>query len=95
MASRKGRMAVYLASVPADWRPQRVWDWPPEFGAAKLQEKNLTPPAAISFARVHNMEQMRANQHERRPIVSWAIVCRHLRPCWRNRQPQGENGGAV
>lgn len=50
----KGKQAVYLVSVPTDWKPQRLWDRPPAFSQGVLHARNLTPRDAIGFARSFN-----------------------------------------
>ena len=78
----KGRQAVYVCSVPPGFKPQRLWDFPAEILSARLHAKNLPMRDALGFARAYNQGQVQALQHEHRPIESWAIVCRHLKPNW-------------
>lgn len=79
----KGRQAVYLVDVPADWKPQRLWDVPPSFSRGELYAKNLKPKEALGFARTHNKNEVQAIQAGR-GTGKWAIVSKHLRPRWRN-----------
>ena len=74
----KGGTAIYIATVPASFRPQRLWDVTPEILTARLHSKNLAMSVALGFARAHNLAQVQALEHGRRPIESWAIVVRHL-----------------
>ncbi len=75
MSSRKGRQAVYLGIVPADWKPCSFWSVPPSFTGVELYEKNLPMWQALGYARTFNKSQIQ----NRLPGRKWAIVSRHLR----------------
>jgi len=92
----KGGAAVYICAVQPTFRPQRLWDTPDEILTGKLYAKNLTISVALDFARVHNAPQVQALIHDRRPIESWAIVARHLKPEYRDHplRAVGQTGGA-
>jgi hypothetical protein len=95
MSSRsKGRQAVYLVQVPADWKPQRYWDFPPIFSGGELIARNLTPSDAAGHARTHNKAQIVRSQQRKLPVQGWAIVGRHLKANWHDRG-QGREGGAL
>ncbi len=85
----KGGTAIFICTVPPTFKPQRCWDVPDEILTAYLHAKNLAMSVALGFARVHNIAQVRAFEHGS-PIVSWAIVIRHLKPEWKN-HPLREN----
>ena len=85
----RGRQAVYLCTVPDDFRPQRLWDIPGAIVAATLQAKNLPMRSALGYARTHNkaaVQRLQAGQS----LGLWAIVARHLRP---NHHDRSEKGG--
>ena len=95
----KGGTAIYIATVPASFRPQRLWDVTPEILSARLHSKNLAMSVALGFARAHNLAQVQALEHGR-PIETWAIVMRHLKPERRHGRPRNsvpaarQEGGA-
>jgi hypothetical protein len=94
MASRgKGRQAVFLVKVPADWKPQNYWHYPPVILCGELIAKNLTPMDAAGHARTHNRAQIQRLQQHKLPIETWAIVGRQLKPNWHDRS--GQEGGDV
>lgn len=91
----KGRQAVYLVDVPPGWKPQNLWHVLPGFTSGELHAKNLSMQSALGFARIHNkaaVERLQAGQP-----ATWAIVCRHLRPSWRDRSQRSADarGGAA
>ena len=93
MAPRsKGRQAVYLVQVPAEWRPDRYWSYPPVFSGGELVAKNLTPADAAGHARCHNKAKLERLQRHKQPVESWAIVVRHLKANWHGSR-QVEKGG--
>jgi len=79
----KGGTAVFICTVPPTFKPQRCWDIPDEILTAYLHAKNLAMPVALGFARVHNMTQVQALVQVQRPIETWAVVSRHLKPEWK------------
>ena len=91
----RGKQGVYLITPPADWKPQRLWDWPPTFTSGQLVARNLTPANAAGYCRTHNKQAMESVlQNE--PIATWALYVRHVRPHWRNRTiKQGKVQGGV
>ncbi|MGI6417269.1 MAG: hypothetical protein ACOX1P_16530 [Thermoguttaceae bacterium] len=95
MAPRsKGRQAVYLVVPPPDWKPQRLWDFPPSFSDGEIVARNLTPQTAAGYARTHNKAALERQQRQKLPIDKWAIVGRHLKANWHgSRQP--EKGGSA
>ena len=78
-----GGTAVLICKVPPTFKPQRCWDVPTEILSGYLHAKNLSMPTALGFARVHNIEQVDTLVRIHRPIESWAIVMRHLKPEWK------------
>lgn len=89
MARLRGRQAVYLVTVPPDWKPQRLWDWPPTFTDGQLVAKNLPPASALGYCRTYNKNRVEAQQQGGEPIGTWALYVRHLKPNWQG-QPNGE-----
>jgi len=79
----KGKTAVYLVSPAPDWKPQRLWDFPPSFTEGVLHARNLRPRDAIGFARSFNKGATEALQ--RGEPSQWAIVVRYVRPRYRPR----------
>jgi len=76
MAPRyRGRQAVYLVTVPGDWKPSSPWSVPPSFASGELYAGNLPMYQAQGFARTFNKRQIQA----RMPDGKWAIVSRHLK----------------
>ena len=75
MSSRSGKQAVYIGTVPTDWKPCSFWSVPPSFDAVELYEKNLQMWQATGFARTFNKRQLQ----NRMPDRKWAFVARHLR----------------
>jgi len=73
------KQSVFLCRVPETFRPQRPWTVPEEVLSATLHAKNLTVPDANGFARAHNKRQVQAVM-EGKPVESWAIVSRGLKP---------------
>ena len=80
---KNDRNAVYFCQPGADFKPQRVWDFPQAITSANLYRKRLAMADAAGFARTHNAEQIRRLQRDRTPITEWAIVLRYLRPVHR------------
>lgn len=92
----KGKQAVYLILPTPDWKPQRLWDFPPSFTAGVLHARNLTPRDAVGFARGYNKGAVECLQ--RGEPHQWAIVVRYTRPSWRGATPAilpDLKGGAV
>lgn len=73
------RNVVLLATVPADWTPQRFWSTPDVILSAEVSARNLTIREAIELAKSHNREQMQ-RVCRRLPVESWAIVSAYIRP---------------
>ncbi len=71
----RGRQAIYLVVVPADFRPCSFWTVPDSFTDAVIVAKNLHMWEALGYARSHNR---RAVQN-RVPGRKWAIVARHIK----------------
>ena len=71
----RGKQAVYVATLPDAYRPQRPWDVPPSFSQAELRAKNLTMSEAHGFARAFNKAQLAGGLVDRR----WAFVLKHLK----------------
>lgn len=90
----KGRQAVYLVSPPPDWKPQRLWDFPPVFSDGQLVARNLTPQTAAGYARTHNKGVLERFQREKIAIDRWAIVGRHLKANWHDRSQELKGGVA-
>jgi hypothetical protein len=92
-----GGTAVFICTVSPVFKPQRCWDVPDEILSARLHAKNLSMPVALDFARVHNIAQVQALAQDHRPIESWAIVMRHLKPEWKNHplRVDAQEGGAA
>jgi len=75
MAQRyRGRQAVYLVTVPADWKPSSPWSVPPSFENGEVYAKNLPMYQAQGFARTFNKRQI----EDRMPGRKWAVVSKHL-----------------
>jgi hypothetical protein len=72
MSRRRTRFAVYLATVPDDFHPQRPWTLPEVFGEGILFAKNLPLGDAQGHARVFNRHQLQAGIPDNR----WALVVR-------------------
>jgi hypothetical protein len=88
----KGKQAVFTVRPAPDWRPQRLWDWPPTFTSGRLVTKNLHPRDAAGAARTINkvaMEQAARGE----PIDKWALYVRYIRPKYR--PLQGQKGGQI
>lgn len=93
MAPRsKGRQAVYLVVPPPDWKPQRLWDFPPSFSAGQIVARNLTPQTAAGYARAHNKGILERFQRDKVRIDKWAIVGRHLKAKWHDRSQEQKGG---
>lgn len=69
---------VFLVRVPVDWKPQRIWNVPPEILSGE-SIASLPASEALIMARRHNRTQLQRVQ-QRKPIETWAIACRPLRP---------------
>jgi hypothetical protein len=93
------RNAVYLITVPDDFRPQRPWELPPGIVAGELYAKNLAMAHALGFVRCFNKRQMDLGLPDRR----WAIAIHHARFRWDGPEPgpivpsidQAGKGGAA
>ena len=90
----RGHQAVYLVTPPPGWKPQRLWDFPPEFTTGQLVARNLRPADAAGYARSHNKAAIEQSQRGE-PIATWAIYARQLRPNWRPRKQGQAQGGAA
>jgi hypothetical protein len=66
------KAAVYIVTVPEDWKPQRPHDYPNGFTSGELHVKNVSGSAAVGAAFVFNKRQMAAGLPDRR----WAIATR-------------------
>jgi len=73
------RQTVFLARVPADWKPQRPWSVPPAILSAERLAHNVSMIEAVALARAHNRSQLQ-RVYRRLPVESWAIVAKYLRP---------------
>ena len=95
---RKGKQAVYIGTVPPDWKPCSFGSVPPSFTDVELFEKNLQMWQATGYARTFNKSQLQ----NRLPGRKWAIVARHLRTrrigehpdAIKRRQEQAKGGAA-
>ncbi len=66
--------AVILVTVPADWRPSRVFHLPPTFTEARFYSRRLPLGIAIEVAKSYNRDRMHEN-----PIGTWAFTIRALK----------------
>ena len=73
------KAAVYLVTVPADWKPQRPWDYPPTFEGGELYVKNVSGTQAAGAAFAFNKKAIGDSMKDRR----WAIAARWVRQKWR------------
>jgi len=89
----RGRQATYVVNVPADWKPQRPWTFPPTFSSGELIAKNLSASEARGFASAHNAAELKRIQSGR-PTGRWAIVVRHLKPNYHGDRHLAGKGGA-
>jgi len=71
--------AVYLATVNADFCPERPWHLPDAATSLTLHCKNLTTDQAAGFIFAHNKRELEAFQRGE-PISTWAIVVRRTKP---------------
>lgn len=79
--SKKGcRTAVYLLAVPATFRPQSPWEFPPVVLHAELYAKNLSRHDARGFARAFNKAAIASRLADRQ----WAMAAHFIRPCRRH-----------
>ena len=92
MSSVFQRNVVLLATVPADWKPQRFWSTPPVILSATQLAHNVTIREAIELARSHNREQMQ-RVYRRLPVESWAIVSAYIRPLPKSAQRRSAGEG--
>jgi hypothetical protein len=70
--------AVLFVTVPADWRPTRVFHLPPSFSEAKYYAKRLPLHMAIEIARAYNRARLlEANAGQ--PIGTWCLQVRALK----------------
>jgi len=95
-SNRRGRpkQAVYLIEPDSSFRPQRPWTFPDAIVSGKLHAKNLTVRQAVGFVFAHNKVALQAFQ-QGKPIESWAIVARWVKPRRRYSQPAArQEGGA-
>lgn len=77
MSKRKGcKTAVYLCTVPAAFRPQSPWHFPPVVLEAELYAKNLSRHDARGFARAFN----KAASANRLADRKWAMAVHWIRP---------------
>ena len=66
----KGRHAVFVGKLPADYRPESPIDLPDRLSTLEVLEGNLTMCQAIALVRFHNREQLAAGI----PDCQWAVM---------------------
>ena len=76
MSQYPKQQSVFVGTVPADFRPRRPWDVPPEIQEATLQARHLSATEANHYVRVFNAAAMRAGLPGRR----WAFVMHSTKP---------------
>ncbi len=80
MSKYPRRTAVYIATVPEDWRPSSPWTFPPEILGGHALVRNVPSEQAKATARSFNLGQLQAGMTDHQ----WAIVVPCLRPShWR------------
>jgi len=70
--------AVLLVTVPADWRPTRVFHLPPTFTDARYYATRLHINAAIEVCRTHNADKLTLAEADQ-PVGQWMFHVRELK----------------
>lgn len=74
------REAVYLATVPESFSPDRCWTLPESATDLKLYAKKLSYEQAAGFVSTHNGERIEARKLTGEPIGTWAIFAKWVKP---------------
>lgn len=79
-AGRKS--AVYIVTVPDQFRPQRPWDFPQLFTGGEVFTRNVNVAQARGFVFCFNKRQMALGIPDRK----WAIAAGHAKQRWHDRE---------
>ena len=89
MSDHGRKNAVYLVTVPEEFRPERPWELPAQILGGELYVKNIILGHALGFAGAFNKRAMELGLPDRK----WAIPVRRGHFFWTADEPDLEGNG--